>query len=114
MTFTQTSRYFGIETTTIEARDGKTYAGVRQTKLGVKASEMTPLGELKTQVEFDFFGSFTGTGAPPFADEQPQIRGRLVYADLTNGRTTLRIGQDWSPSFAEALASVAHALPSCG
>src|SRR5438045_1977490 len=30
MTFTQTSRYFGIETTTVEARDGKTYAYLRR------------------------------------------------------------------------------------
>ena len=30
MTFPQTSRYFGTETTTIEARDGKTYAYLRR------------------------------------------------------------------------------------
>src|SRR3989449_3823700 len=53
----------------------------------------------KATVEFDFFGTFTG--GPPFGDEQPQIRGRIIYADFSNGRTTFRIGQDWSPLFAE-------------
>src|SRR5215469_18524122 len=37
-------------------RNGKTYAGVRQTRFGVKAYENTPMGELKTQFEFDLFG----------------------------------------------------------
>src|SRR5438128_4298969 len=60
----------------------------------------------KATVEFDFFGTFTGV--PPFGDEQPQIRGRIIYADLSNGRTTLRIGQDWSPSFAETPVSLTH------
>ena len=30
MTFSQTSRYFGIDTTTIETSDGKTYAYLRR------------------------------------------------------------------------------------
>jgi hypothetical protein len=60
----------------------------------------------KATVEVDFFGAFNG--APPFGDEQPQMRGRLIFADLTNGRTTLRIGQDWSPSFAETPVSLTH------
>jgi hypothetical protein len=54
----------------------------------------------------DFFGAFNGT--PPFGDEQPQLRGRIVYADLSNGRTTVRIGQDWSPLFAETPVSLTH------
>jgi len=60
----------------------------------------------KATVEFDFFGAFNGI--PPFGDEQPQIRGRVIYADFTNGRTTLRIGQDWSPLFAETPVSLTH------
>ena len=60
----------------------------------------------KATVEFDFFGAFTG--GPPFGDEQPQIRGRIIYADFSNGRTTLRIGQDWSPLFAETPVSLTH------
>ena len=82
----------------------------RNTRMNFTFAAQPVLGKWapKATVEFDFFGSFTGTGAPPFADEQPQIRGRLVYADLTNGRTTLRIGQDWSPSFAETPVSLTH------
>jgi len=60
----------------------------------------------KATVEVDFFGAFNGV--PPFGDEQPQIRGRVVYADLSNGRTTLRIGQDWSPLFGETPVSLTH------
>jgi hypothetical protein len=59
----------------------------------------------RATIEADFFGTL---GAPPFGDEQPQLRGRLIFADLTNGRTTLRIGQDWSPSFAETPVSLTH------
>jgi hypothetical protein len=60
----------------------------------------------RATVEMDFFGAFNGV--PPFGDEQPQMRARVVYADLTNGRTTLRIGQDWSPSFALTPVSLTH------
>src|SRR5439155_1615104 len=64
------------------------------------------MGAPKATVEVDFFGAFNGS--PPFGDEQPQMRGRVIYADLTNGRTTVRIGQDWSPSFAETPVSLTH------
>jgi len=60
----------------------------------------------RATIEADFFGAYNGN--PPFGDEQPQLRGRLIFADLTNGRTTLRIGQDWSPSFAETPVSLTH------
>src|SRR5438034_9670760 len=60
----------------------------------------------KATVEFDFFGAFTG--GPPFGDEQPQIRGRIIYADFSNGRTTLRIGQDWSPPSADTPSSLTN------
>src|SRR3989442_6715849 len=56
--------------------------------------------------ELDFFGAFAGAGA--FGDEQPQPRLRLAYADLTNGRTTLRIGQDWDLLFRNVPAFTAH------
>src|SRR5437879_5494720 len=36
------------------------------------------------------------------------ISGCLIFADLTNGRTTVRIGQFWSPSFAEVPVSLTH------
>ena len=56
--------------------------------------------------ELDFFGTFAGTGA--FADEQPQPRLRLAYADLTTGRTTLRIGQDWDLLLGNIPVSTSH------
>jgi len=57
-------------------------------------------------VELDFFGTFAGAGA--FADEQPQPRLRLAFADLTNGRTTLRIGQDWDLLLGNIPVSTSH------
>ncbi|HEX7119353.1 MAG TPA: hypothetical protein VF212_11220 [Longimicrobiales bacterium] len=57
-------------------------------------------------VEADFFGGFTGTGA--FSDEQPNPRLRLAYADITNGRTTVRLGQMWSPTFGYVPESLSH------
>ena len=56
--------------------------------------------------ELDFFGTFAGAGA--FGDEQPQPRIRLAYADLTNGRTTLRIGQDWDLLLGNIPVSTSH------
>lgn len=46
-------------------------------------------------VEADFFGGFNGAGA--FSDEQPLPRLRLAHIDLVRGRTTLRLGQAWTP-----------------
>jgi hypothetical protein len=56
--------------------------------------------------EGDFFGPFNGTGN--FADEQPTPRLRLAYADLTNGRTTLRVGQAWSLTLGNIPVSTSH------
>lgn len=38
------------------APNGKTYFGVRQSRLGVKSTTPTKYGELKTQFEFELFG----------------------------------------------------------
>jgi len=57
-------------------------------------------------LEADFFGGFNGTGN--FSDEQPTPRLRLAYADITNGSTTLRIGQAWSLTTGIIPTSVAH------
>lgn len=57
-------------------------------------------------LEADFFGPFNGTGN--FSDEQPTPRLRLAYADLTNGSTTLRIGQAWSLTTGIIPTSVGH------
>src|ERR1051326_1247921 len=56
-------------------RNGKTFAGVRQTRFGVKGSEQTPLGELKTHFEFDMFGVGVDAG-------QTTIRPRHFYGEL--------------------------------
>jgi hypothetical protein len=60
---------------------------------------------VKATIEGDFFG---GNGAPPFGDEQPHPRLRLAFADVTNGRTTIRIGQAWTPLFTEYPQSLSH------
>jgi hypothetical protein len=80
----------------------------RNTRLNFTFTGAPVLGKWapRATVEFDFFAP--PDLAPPFQDEQPRIRGRLVYADLTNGRTTVRIGQFWSPSFAEVPVSLTH------
>lgn len=57
-------------------------------------------------VELDFFGAFAAGGA--FGDEQPQPRLRLAYVDLTDGRTTWRFGQDWSPTLGNIPQSTSH------
>src|SRR5713226_6213779 len=41
-------------------------------------------------------------------DVQPQLRVRFAFVDLSNGRTTLRIGQFWSPMFGEVPVSLTH------
>jgi hypothetical protein len=56
-------------------RDGKTYAGVRQTRFGVKGYEPTSFGEIKTHFEFDFFGVGVDAG-------QTTIRPRHFYGEV--------------------------------
>jgi DcaP outer membrane protein len=56
-------------------RNGRTYAGVRQTRFGVRANEDTPLGELKVHFEFDFFGVGVDAG-------QTTFRPRFFYAEV--------------------------------
>jgi hypothetical protein len=56
--------------------------------------------------EADLFGGFNGAGN--FGDEQPIPRLRLAYADLTNGRTTIRIGQAWALTLGNIPVSTSH------
>ena len=56
-------------------------------------------------LELDFFGGFNGTGS--FAGQQPTPRLRLGIAEISNGSTTLQIGQQWSPLF----SPVARVMP---
>lgn len=53
--------------------DGNTYFSVRQSRLGVKGSFQTPLGELKTIFEFEMFG--TGVDAEASSPSCPGNSG---------------------------------------
>jgi len=87
---------------------------VRNTRINFTFSSTPVLGKWapKATLEADFFGAFPNVippaPAPPFADEQPQMRIRFAFVDLGNGRTTVRIGQFWSPMFGEVPVSVTH------
>jgi len=85
-----------------------TDADVRNTRIRFEFAAQPVLGKWapKAVLESDFFGAFNG--APPFGDEQPQMRIRFAYVDLTNGTTTVRIGQFWSPFFGETPVSLTH------
>jgi hypothetical protein len=56
-------------------RDGKIFAGVRQSRFGVKGAEPTSWGELRTHFEFDMFGVGVDAG-------QTTIRPRHLYGEL--------------------------------
>src|SRR4051794_32412 len=47
-------------------RDHNTFAGVRQSRLGVKSSTPTDLGDLKTTFEFELFGTGVDAGQTTF------------------------------------------------
>jgi hypothetical protein len=87
-----------------------TNGDIRNTRIRFEFASQPVFGKWapKGVLEADFFGSFVGAGAPPFQDEQPQFRARLLYADMSDGPTTLRIGQFWAPLFAEVPVSVTH------
>jgi outer membrane murein-binding lipoprotein Lpp len=55
--------------------NGHTYAGVRQSRLGVRSSTPTKYGELKTQFEFELFGTGVDAG-------QTTFRLRHAYGEL--------------------------------
>ena len=46
--------------------DGNVYFSVRQTRFGVKGYTQTPLGVLKTQFEFELFGTGVDAGQTTF------------------------------------------------
>ena len=68
------------------APNGKTYWGVRQSRLGVKSTTPTKYGELKTQFEFELFGTGVDAG-------QTTFRLRHAYGELGH----FGAGQTWSP-----------------
>jgi hypothetical protein len=67
-------------------RDHNTFAGVRQSRLGVRSSSPTSLGELKTTFEFELFGTGVDEG-------QTTFRLRHAYGELGQ----FGAGQTWSP-----------------
>jgi hypothetical protein len=66
--------------------DGNTFAGVRQSRLGVRSSTPTALGDLKTTFEFELFGTGVDEG-------QTTFRLRHAYGELG----AFGAGQTWSP-----------------
>jgi len=67
-------------------RDHNTFAGVRQSRLGVRSSAPTSLGDLKTTFEFELFGTGVDEG-------QTTFRLRHAYGELG----AFGAGQTWSP-----------------
>ena len=66
--------------------DGHYFAGVRQSRLGVKSFTPTDLGELKTIFEFELFGTGVDAG-------QTTFRLRHAWGELGQ----IGAGQSWSP-----------------
>jgi hypothetical protein len=66
--------------------DHNTFAGVRQSRLGVKATYPTDLGDIKTTFEFELFGTGVDEG-------QTTFRLRHAYGELG----AFGAGQTWSP-----------------
>jgi hypothetical protein len=66
--------------------DGHFFAGVRQSRLGVKGYMPTDLGELKTIFEFELFGTGVDAG-------QTTFRLRHAWGELGQ----IGAGQTWSP-----------------
>ena len=66
--------------------DHNTFAGVRQSRLGVRSSTPTAVGELKTTFEFELFGTGVDEG-------QTTFRLRHAYGELG----AFGAGQTWSP-----------------
>lgn len=66
--------------------DGNWFASVRQTRFGVKTNTPTGLGDLKTQFEFELFGTGVDAG-------QTTFRLRHAYGELGH----FGAGQTWSP-----------------
>jgi outer membrane DcaP-like protein len=66
--------------------NNNTFAGVRQSRLGVRSSTPTSLGDLKTTFEFELFGTGVDSG-------QTTFRLRHAYGELGQ----FGAGQYWSP-----------------
>ncbi len=67
-------------------KDGNSFFGVRQSRLGVRSTTPTDLGDLFTQFEFELFGTGVDAG-------QTTFRLRHAYGELG----AIGAGQYWSP-----------------
>jgi hypothetical protein len=67
-------------------RDHRAFAGVRQSRLGVRTSTPTSLGDLRTTFEFELFGTGVDEG-------QTTFRLRHAYGEVGQ----FGAGQTWSP-----------------
>jgi hypothetical protein len=67
-------------------KDGRWFAGVRQSRLGVKGFVPTDVGEIKTTFEFELFGTGVDAG-------QTTFRLRHAWGELGQ----FGAGQTWSP-----------------
>ncbi len=67
-------------------KDHNTFAGVRQSRLGVRSTTPTALGDLKTTFEFELFGTGVDEG-------QTTFRLRHAYGEVGQ----FGAGQYWSP-----------------
>lgn len=74
--------------------------------LAFAGPEVTPNWRANAFFEMDFFGPFAAGGN--FGDEQPLPRLRSAYAEMTNGRTTFRVGQDFSLTWGNVPVSASH------
>jgi outer membrane DcaP-like protein len=68
------------------APDGQAFFSVRQTRFGVRSSSETSMGTLKTQFEFELYGTGVDAG-------QTTLRLRHAYGELGK----FGAGQTWSP-----------------
>lgn len=83
---------------------------IRNTRLTLVFDGPKLFGDWKAggTVEMDFFGGFGGSTNSAFIEEQPVPRLRLGYLQLTNGSTTIQLGQNWAPLFLPPAYSLSH------
>jgi hypothetical protein len=83
---------------------------IRNTRLTMVWDGPKVMGDWKVgaTLEMDFFGGFGSSTNSAFIDQQPVPRLRLGFIDLTNGSTTIRMGQQWAPLFGYTGVSLSH------
>ena len=81
---------------------------VRNTRvtMGFSGPKLDNGVKINATLEGDFFSAFNGTST--FSNAQPTPRLRLAYVDMVFGKTTVRVGQAWSPLFGVVASSYSH------